>query len=64
MLSIGKIFARRRRYEDLSVSIQEHLDEKVEELIEDGLSREAAEQRARRAFGNCARLREWRCWRF
>jgi ABC-type antimicrobial peptide transport system permease subunit len=58
MLSIGRIFARRRRYDDLSISIQEHLDEKIDELMEHGLSREAAELRARREFGNVALIRE------
>jgi predicted permease len=58
MLSIGRIFARRRRYDDLSISIQEHLDEKIDELMEDGLSREAAELRARREFGNVALIQE------
>lgn len=43
---------RRRRYDDLSMSIQEHLEEKVEELVESGMSRREAEQAARRAFGN------------
>jgi len=58
MLSIGRIFARRRRYDDLSISIQEHLDEKIDELMEHGLSREAAELRARREFGNVALIQE------
>ena len=42
----------RRRYDDLSVSIREHLEERVDELMHDGMSREEAEQRARREFGN------------
>ena len=58
MPSIRRIFARRRRYGDLSVSIQEHLHEKVDELMEDGLTREAAELRARREFGNIALIEE------
>jgi putative ABC transport system permease protein len=58
MLSIGRIFARRRRYDDLSISIQEHLDKKIDELMEHGLSREAAELRARREFGNVALIQE------
>ena len=43
---------RRRRYEDLAVSIEEHIAEKAEELIESGMPREQAERAARRAFGN------------
>ena len=49
---LTQLFTRRRRYDDLSVSIQEHLAEKTEELMEDGLSREEATLRARREFGN------------
>ncbi|MGA7256522.1 MAG: ABC transporter permease [Terracidiphilus sp.] len=43
---------RRRRYEDLAASIEEHIAEKAEELIESGMPREQAERAARRAFGN------------
>ena len=45
-------FARRRQYNDLSVSIREHLEEKIDELMEEGMSREEATQAARREFGN------------
>ncbi len=47
-----RIFGRQRRYDDVSVSIQEHLQERTDELIADGLSRRDAEQQARREFGN------------
>lgn len=53
-----QLFSRRRRYDDLSVSIQEHLDEKIEELIEAGMSRPQAGQMARREFGNVALIAE------
>jgi predicted permease len=43
---------RRRRYDDLSVSIQEHIAERTEELIAEGMPRAQAEARARREFGN------------
>ena len=43
---------RRRRYEDLAVSIEEHIALKTDELVESGMSREEAERVARRAFGN------------
>ena len=43
---------RRRRYEDLNVSIEEHIAEKADELTESGMPREQAERAARRAFGN------------
>lgn len=55
---LGRIFSRRRRYDDLSVSIREHLNEKVDELMEEGLPRETAEIRARREFGNVTLLEE------
>ena len=52
MKAFNRIFGRRRRYEDLCVSIREHLEERTDELMEDGLSREGAEQQARRELGN------------
>src|ERR1700734_3568716 len=58
MLSFRQFFSRRRRYEDLSVSIREHLQEKVEDLMEEGMSREEAAFAARRDFGNAALLEE------
>ncbi len=58
MNTLNRLFARKRRYDDLSVSIQEHLDERIEELIEDGVSPEEAAHRARREFGNVALIEE------
>ncbi len=51
-------FSRERRYDDISVSIQEHIDERVDELMEEGMSRDEAEQKARRDFGNVTFVRE------
>ena len=51
-------FFRNRRYDDISVSIQEHLDERIDELMEEGMSRDEAERTARRDFGNVTLLRE------
>ena len=51
-MAFWKLFSRRRRYEDVSVSIQEHLAERAEELMEEGVPRAEAERRARREFGN------------
>jgi putative ABC transport system permease protein len=51
-------FFRNRRYDDISVSIQEHIDERIDELMEEGMSRDAAERTARRDFGNVTLLRE------
>jgi putative ABC transport system permease protein len=52
------LFSRNRRYDDLAVSIQEHLDERIEELIEDGMSEKEAAQQARREFGNVTLIAE------
>jgi predicted permease len=52
------ILTRRRRYEELSESIREHLDEKIAGLMDDGMTREEAEQSARREFGNVTLLEE------
>lgn len=46
------LISRRRRYDDLSVSIQEHLAERAEELMDEGMPRAEAEHVARREFGN------------
>jgi putative ABC transport system permease protein len=37
---LRQLFARRRRYHELSQSIREHLDETIEELVDNGMSRE------------------------
>ncbi len=49
---LSRLFARRRRYDDVAVSIQEHIAERTEELMDDGMPQQEAEQRARREFGN------------
>src|SRR5215469_13736302 len=53
-----QLFSRRRRYDDLSVSIQEHIEEKIEELEEQGIPHQEAVQIARREFGNVTLLEE------
>jgi putative ABC transport system permease protein len=55
---LGRFIPRRCRYDDLSVSIREHIAEKVDELVEGGMPRREAEQAARRAFGNVALVEE------
>ena len=50
--------SRKRRYEDISVSIREHLDERIDELVEEGHTRPEAERMARREFGNPTLLEE------
>jgi putative ABC transport system permease protein len=46
------IFSRRSQYDDLSISIQEHLEQKIDELVEEGMSRADATNLALREFGN------------
>jgi predicted permease len=58
MQGLRRLFGRGRRYDDLSVSIQEHIEERAEELIDEGMTRQQAEQTARREFGNVTLLRE------
>ena len=53
-----QFFSRRRRYDDLSVSIQEHIEERTDELVEQGMARAKAEQAARREFGNVTLIQE------
>src|SRR5580693_8702202 len=52
MIWFKQLFSRRRLYDDLSEEIQEHLDEKIEELVASGMSRKEAAASARREFGN------------
>jgi putative ABC transport system permease protein len=47
-----RLFSRRRLYGELSEEIREHLEEKIEELVADGMPRKEAGAAARRAFGN------------
>jgi len=49
---LQQLFSRRRHYNELSESIREHLDEKITDLQDRGMSREQAERSARREFGN------------
>src|SRR3984893_13774395 len=64
---LAQLFSRRQIYNDLSAEIQEHLDERIEELVAEGMARKDAEASARREFGNAALIEEdsrevWR-WR-
>ncbi|HLJ51156.1 MAG TPA: ABC transporter permease [Bryobacteraceae bacterium] len=58
MAFFSRLFSRRRRYDDLAVSIREHLAERADELMADGMSRAEAEQTARREFGNVGLIEE------
>jgi predicted permease len=64
---LAQLFSRRRIYSDLSAEIQEHLDERIEELIAEGMPKKDAAAAARREFGNVTLIAEdsrevWR-WR-
>jgi len=52
------LFSRGKAYDDLAEEIRQHLDERVEALMTEGMSREDAEHAARREFGNAALLEE------
>jgi predicted permease len=58
MNRIKQLFTRRRLYDDLSEEIRQHLEEKIDTLIQKGMSREEAAAAARREFGNVASLEE------
>jgi hypothetical protein len=53
-----QLFSRQPRYDELSASIREHLAEKIDALMEAGMSRGDAESSARREFGNVTLIEE------
>jgi putative ABC transport system permease protein len=53
-----QLFSRQPRYDELSASIREHLAEKIDALMEGGMSRGDAESSARREFGNVTLIEE------
>src|SRR5438132_13782345 len=55
---LKQLVSRRRLYGDLSEEIREHLEEKVEGLVRNGMSRKDAESAARREFGNVTLMEE------
>src|SRR5437667_6757088 len=55
---VKRLFSRRRLYGELSEEIQEHLEEKIEELVAGGMSRKEATYAARREFGNVTLVEE------
>jgi putative ABC transport system permease protein len=63
---LKQLLSRRRLRGELSEEIQAHLDQKVEELVGDGMSKEEAMQSARREFGNLGLIEENSCevWRW
>jgi predicted permease len=55
---LRQLFSRRRRFDELAESIREHLEEKVEDLMDQGMTREEAERVAHREFGNVTLIEE------
>ena len=53
-----RLVSHRRRHRELAEEIQGHLEEKVEDLMEGGLTRAEAVSAARRAFGNVTLIEE------
>src|SRR5437667_9958628 len=53
-----QLFSRRRLYGDLSEEIRGHLEEKIEELTANGMSKSEATATARREFGNVTLLEQ------
>src|SRR5216684_2085854 len=55
---LKQLILRRRVYGELTEEIREHLEEKIEELVADGMSRKEAAAVARREFGNVTLIEE------
>src|ERR1700744_4779250 len=55
---LRQLFWRGRLYNDLSDEMQQHLDEKIEELVATGMSRKEATAAARRTFGNVTLIQQ------
>ena len=55
---LKQLLTRRRRYDELSESIREHLDEKIADLMDRGMTPEQAESTTRREFGNVTGIQE------
>ncbi|HEX3473064.1 MAG TPA: ABC transporter permease, partial [Silvibacterium sp.] len=55
---LTRLFGRRDLYSDLAEEMREHLEEKTEQLMHGGMTREEARHAARRAFGNATLIVE------
>jgi uncharacterized protein (UPF0128 family) len=55
---LSQLFSRRRRYDELSESIREHLDEKIADMVDRGMTQKQAERAARREFGSVTQIEE------
>lgn len=52
------MFSRRKRYAELGESMREHLAERIDELVREGVPRAEAEFRAQREFGNVTHIEQ------
>ena len=55
---LRNLFSRDKAYDDLAEEIRQHLGERVEALMAEGMSRKEAEHKARREFGNVTLMEE------
>jgi len=55
---LTRLFHRRNLYNDLAEEMRAHIEEKTEQFMREGMSREEATQAARRAFGNATLIEE------
>lgn len=58
MSVLDRLFRRRQVYDNLAEEIRSHLDERIDSLIAQGMSRTDATAAARRAFGNVTNVVE------
>lgn len=58
MTWLNQLFTRRRRYNELSEDIREHLEEKIADSMDEGMTRKEAERAARCEFGNVALIEQ------
>ena len=58
MARFRRMFSRNQLTADLSEEMQQHLEEKIEALVESGMPREEAVHAARRAFGNATLIEQ------
>ena len=58
MNPLPRILGRKRRYSDIEISVNEHIQERADELEEEGMPRAQAEQAARREFGNIGLIQQ------
>jgi putative ABC transport system permease protein len=55
---LKRFFMRERLYAELDEEIAAHLEERVEELVREGMSQEEAEAKARKEFGNVTAVKQ------